>query len=59
MTLRKPISKLLAAGAAVAISATTALAQDVTLRMHQFLPPQANVPKLILDVWADAIEKDS
>ena len=27
--------------------------------MHQFLPPQANVPKLILDVWADKVEADS
>ena len=34
-------------------------AQDVTLNLHQFLPAQANVPKLILDVWADAIEADS
>jgi TRAP-type C4-dicarboxylate transport system substrate-binding protein len=34
-------------------------AQDVTLKLHQFLPPQANVPKLVLDVWADNVEKDS
>ncbi|MEM8801068.1 MAG: TRAP transporter substrate-binding protein [Pseudomonadota bacterium] len=39
--------------------ATTAFAQEVTLKMHQFLPPQANVPKLVLDVWADKVEKDS
>ncbi|MDW3224489.1 MAG: TRAP transporter substrate-binding protein [Paracoccaceae bacterium] len=39
--------------------ATSAMAQDVTLRMHQFLPPQANVPKLVLDVWADSVEEDS
>nr|WP_245766387.1 TRAP transporter substrate-binding protein [Sulfitobacter brevis] len=36
-----------------------AAAQDVTLRLHQFLPAQANVPKLVLDVWADKIEADS
>ena len=49
------------AGAALAIglSTTGAFAQEVTLRMHQFLPPQANVPKLILDVWADKVEADS
>jgi TRAP-type C4-dicarboxylate transport system substrate-binding protein len=41
------------------MSATGALAQEVTLRMHQFLPPQANVPKLILDVWADKVEAAS
>ncbi len=44
---------------ASAFSAAEALAQDVTLKLHQFLPPQANVPKLILDVWADNVEKDS
>ena len=27
--------------------------------MHQFLPAQANVPKTILDVWADKIEAES
>lgn len=36
-----------------------AMAQEVTLKMHQFLPQQANVPKLILDVWADKVEKSS
>ncbi|WP_198174247.1 TRAP transporter substrate-binding protein [Mesorhizobium xinjiangense] len=35
------------------------LAQEVTLRLHQFLPPQANVPKLVLDPWADKVEEDS
>lgn len=36
-----------------------ARAQEVTLSMHQFLPAQANVPKLILDVWADNVEESS
>jgi TRAP-type C4-dicarboxylate transport system substrate-binding protein len=58
MILRRTLMGL--AGAAVAtLMATTAMAQDVTLRMHQFLPPQANVPKLVLDVWADNVEKSS
>ncbi|MEM1074149.1 MAG: TRAP transporter substrate-binding protein [Pseudomonadota bacterium] len=39
--------------------ASGALAQDVTLKLHQFLPAQANVPKLILDVWADKVEAAS
>lgn len=39
--------------------ATGAFAADVTLRMHHFLPAQANVPKNILDVWADKVEADS
>lgn len=38
---------------------TDAVAQEVTLRLHQFLPAQANVPKLILDVWADNVEEAS
>ena len=36
-----------------------ALAQEVTLRLHQFLPPQANVPAHILDPWADRVEAAS
>jgi TRAP-type C4-dicarboxylate transport system substrate-binding protein len=39
--------------------ATQAYAQEVTLKLHQFLPAQANVPKLVLDVWADNIEEAS
>ena len=48
-----------AAALAVGFGALPAYAQEVTLRMHQFLPPQANVPKLVLDVWADKVEADS
>lgn len=45
---------------AAALAATTmASAQEVTLRLHQFLPEQANVPKHILYVWADKVEADS
>ncbi|MCX7558585.1 TRAP transporter substrate-binding protein [Sulfitobacter sp. F26204] len=58
MILRRTMMGM--AGAAVAaLMATSAMAQEVTLRLHQFLPPQANVPKLVLDVWADKIEADS
>jgi len=49
---------LFAAMAATAL-ATPALAQEVTLKLHQFLPAQANVPKLILDVWAQNVEAAS
>ncbi len=41
------------------ITAPSAQAQEVTLKLHQFLPAQANVPKLVLDVWADNVEQDS
>ena len=54
--------RLFGLGAAAVISSTVAfgaMAQEVTLKMHQFLPPQANVPKLILDVWAKNVEKAS
>ncbi len=44
--------------AAVCMS-TNSAAQEVTLRLHQFLPAQANVPAHILDVWADKVEADS
>jgi TRAP-type C4-dicarboxylate transport system substrate-binding protein len=37
----------------------TAQAADVTLRFHQFLPPQANVPHLAIEPWAKKVEKDS
>lgn len=63
MTYRRTLMGLIG-GAAVAamatgLGATSALAQEVTLKLHQFLPAQANVPKLVLDVWADNVEKDS
>lgn len=55
-------AKILGLAAGVAMSALTAggaFAQEVTLKMHQFLPAQANVPKDVLEVWADNVEKDS
>lgn len=42
-----------------ALLGSSAAAQEVTLRLHQFLPAQANVPAHILDVWADKVEADS
>lgn len=56
---RRNILKTAAAAVAFGTFATSAFAADVTLRMHQFLPAQANVPKNILDVWADKIEAES
>jgi TRAP-type C4-dicarboxylate transport system substrate-binding protein len=41
------------------MGAGPAFAQEVTLKLHQFLPAQANVPKLILDPWADSVEEAS
>lgn len=63
MTKRRAILRTVGAAAIAALGtgfmATTAMAQEVTLKLHHFLPPQANVPKLVLDVWADNVEKDS
>jgi TRAP-type C4-dicarboxylate transport system substrate-binding protein len=60
--VNKFVKSLVGASAAAlmfsAMSAAT-FAQEVTLKLHQFLPPQANVPKLVLDVWADNVEKAS
>ncbi|MCB1339726.1 MAG: TRAP transporter substrate-binding protein [Pseudooceanicola sp.] len=58
MTKRRTVLGLLG-GVAMVAMATSAFAQEVTLKLHQFLPAQANVPKLVLDVWADNVEKDS
>ena len=45
---------------ALAASASmSAFAQDVTLRLHQFLPPQGTVPAKALTPWAKKIETES
>ncbi|MDN2566221.1 TRAP transporter substrate-binding protein [Aquibium sp. A9E412] len=60
---RNSIRKLALAGAVAAAgwlaAAAPSLAQEVTLKLHQFLPPQANVPAHVLDPWADGVEADS
>ncbi len=57
MTTRRTFSAL--AATALAVAALPAAAQEVTLKLHQFLPAQANVPVQILDVWADNVEEAS
>ena len=37
----------------------TAGAADVTLRLHQFLPPQATIPSKAIAPWAQKVEKES
>lgn len=56
MTIRRIF---LASLAALTFGAGAGLAQEVTLKLHQFLPAQANVPKYVLDVWADKVEAAS
>ena len=56
------MKKLAGLGLAAMMATTamsSAIAQEVTLKLHQFLPAQANVPKLVLDKWADDVEADS
>ena len=45
--------------AALLASGVPAMAQEVTLRMHQFLPPQSTVPAEVLIPWAEAVGEAS
>jgi len=59
MSFMKTALRGIAAAALIAGTGSVAMAQDVTLKLHQFLPAQAAVPSQILDVWADKVEADS
>ncbi len=59
MTQRRGFLGIIGGAALATFAATGSFAQEVTLKLHQFLPAQANVPKLILDVWADNVEQAS
>ena len=51
-------SILLGAVATVSFAAG-AMAQEVTLRVHQFLPAQAPIPSQAITPWAEAIQDQS
>ncbi|HKK98368.1 MAG TPA: TRAP transporter substrate-binding protein [Marivita sp.] len=57
--IKRAFLKLAGTTAVAAVMATGALAQEVTLRMHQFLPAQANVPANILVPWAERVMEAS
>ena len=60
MKMFKRRTALLALGAVAAASmAGNALAQQVTLRLHQMLPQQATIPAKALIPWAQKVEADS
>ncbi|MFW2354683.1 TRAP transporter substrate-binding protein [Hydrogenophaga sp.] len=60
MSFLKRRTTLLAVGAMAAMSlAGPALAQTVTLRLHQFLPQQATIPAKALIPWAQKVEAES
>ena len=53
------MSKRLLAAAAIALAAAPALAQEITLKVHHFWPPNAMPPSTLLVPWCDRIAKDS
>ena len=60
---RRTLLKTMPAAAVTAATAASlpgaASAADVTLRLHQFLPPVATLPKNVLKPWADAVSAAS
>lgn len=57
--LRRTLLSAAAAAAFTTLSYAPAMAQEVTLRLHQFLPPVATLPKHVLKPWAEKISKAS
>ena len=43
----------------LALAPAPVASQEVTLRLHSFLPPVANPMKHFITPWAEKIEKDS
>ena len=54
-----PLMKPAALATALALSATTALAQEITLRFQHFVSPASANPTYFMQPWADKIEADS
>ncbi len=60
MTFLKRRTALAVLGAVAAVTmAGSAMAQTVTLRLHQMLPPQATIPAKAIVPWAQKIEAES
>ncbi len=59
MEKRNFIKTSLAAAFAAATFGGAATAQEVTLRLHQFLPPQATLAGGILDPWIESVQEAS
>ena len=49
----------IAAAVAFGAMSVSAFAQDVTLRFHQMLPPQATIPAKAIKPWAEKVMKES
>ncbi|WP_322865537.1 TRAP transporter substrate-binding protein [Aquicoccus sp. G2-2] len=59
MKRRSLLSGVAASALALALTPKASQAQEVTLRLHQFLPAPATVPKHILKPWAKRVEDAS
>jgi TRAP-type C4-dicarboxylate transport system substrate-binding protein len=59
MTIARSAILCLAALAAVLVTSPTVAAQEITLRLHTFIPPVANPAKTFLMPWAERIGKAS
>jgi TRAP-type C4-dicarboxylate transport system substrate-binding protein len=59
MNLTRKLLLTLAAGVALSLGVSQAMAQQVTLRVHQFLPAAAPVPKNFIAEWAKKVEAES
>src|SRR5262252_530951 len=46
-------------GAALTFAAAAAVAQDVTLRIHHFLPPKGTIQAQVFEPWCEKIGKES
>lgn len=55
----KHYAALISAAATMLVLGGTAFAQDITLRLHQFLPSQSTVPANGIAPWAKRIEDES
>ena len=53
------LARMLAVGVAAAVSAGVGFAQDVVLKIHHFLPPQAPVQALVFNPWCEKVGKES
>lgn len=53
------LTKMLAAAAALGAMTAASMAQEVTLRFHQMLPPQATIPAKAIIPWMEKVMADS
>ncbi|HSF64823.1 MAG TPA: TRAP transporter substrate-binding protein DctP, partial [Paracoccaceae bacterium] len=59
MTEKTRLTRSFALACGLALTALPALAQDVVLKLHQFLPAQAPVPAQVLVPWMAKVEAES